>query len=134
MSQYYLKTSPEMGRGLYAAYDIDAGRILFTAELLVLSPADTKLVNQTDLQYYTFVYNAETEQDCLVLGDGEIFNHADAPNVGYKLLDFDGRKVMAFYTLRSVPANEQLLIDYAADTKVDASRYTVNLDGTEKGA
>lgn len=121
MSNYYLTTTKEFGRGLYAAYDLRAGKILFTAELLVLSKADTLAVNKTDLQYYTFKFNEE--QDCLVLGDGEIFNHSEVPNIGYKLLDFDGRKIMAFYTLSDVPQGSQLMIDYAADVKVDTSSY-----------
>jgi len=124
---YYLKATEEMGRGLYALYNLQPGKILFTAELLVLSEQDTKTVGTTDLQYYTFKYN-ET-QDCLVLGDGEIFNHSEVPNIGYKLMDFDGRKVMAFYTLSQIEKDEQLFIDYAADVKVDAGQYTKNLIG-----
>ncbi len=122
---YYLKLHETMGRGLFALQDIPAQRIIFTAELLVLSPADTVTVNTTDLQYYTFKYN--DAQDCLVLGDGEIFNHSDTPNVGYKLIDFDGRKLMAFYTLRDVQQHEQLFIDYSVDVAVAVITYTKNL-------
>jgi SET domain-containing protein len=118
---YYLKNTEVMGRGLYAANDIQEDKIIFTAELLVLSEQDTVTVNTTDLQYYTFKYNEK--QDCLVLGDGEIFNHDDAPNTAYKLIDFDGRKVMAFYTLRPVLQHEQLFIDYNADIKVNVGQY-----------
>jgi SET domain-containing protein len=128
MSNYYLKTTTEMGRGLYSTNNIKKDKILFTAELLVLSPEDTKKVNETDLKYYTFVYN-ET-QDCLVLGDGEIFNHSESANIGYKIIDFDDRKVMAFYTLRDVEQHEQLFIDYSADsTTAKPEDYTINLIG-----
>lgn len=125
--QYSLKETPEFGRGLYAQLDLKEGKLLFTAELLVLSQNDTVKVNETDLKYYTFKYN--DTQDCLVLGDGEIFNHSDQPNMGYKLLDWGdtGRQVMAFYILRDIPAGEQLFIDYSSDIKVNASAYTVNL-------
>jgi hypothetical protein len=122
---YHLQTTTEFGRGLYATWTINKNTILFTAELLVLNPADTIKVNETDLQYYTFKYT--DTQDCLVLGDGEIFNHSDIPNTCYKLIDFDGRKVMAFYTLRDISQYEQLFIDYSADTKVKTQDYTVNL-------
>lgn len=124
---YVIKTYPEMGRGLEALHDLQTGEVLFTAELLILSPADTIKVNETDLQYYTFKYN--DTQDCLVLGDGEIFNHSDTPSIGYKLIDWgaQGRKVMVFYALRDVRAGEQLFIDYNADVTVDVSKYTVNL-------
>ena len=122
---YYIDVSKEMGRGLYAAHDLQAGKVLFSAELLVLSDVDTIAVNKTDLQYYTFKYTAT--QDCLVLGDGEIFNHNDTPNIGYVLQDVEGRKVMTFYLLKDVEARSQLFIDYAADTQADVSKYTINL-------
>lgn len=118
---YVLKVTPEMGRGLYAREDLLPNTLLFTAELLVLSEYDTSKVGETDLKYYTFKYN--DKQDCLVLGDGEIFNHSDSPNVNYKLIDFDGRKVMAFHTIRKVVQGEQLFIDYNADIKVNTKDY-----------
>lgn len=124
---YILKVTQEFGRGLYASFDIPKDKILFTAELLVLSEQDTKVVNTTDLQWYTFKY--DDTRDCLVLGDGEIFNHNDSPNVGYKLGDFDGRKVMYFYTVKDVKADEQLFIDYGADVVVKTNEYKVNLIG-----
>lgn len=125
---YYLKFTEEMGRGLYAHYDLKPNIILFTAELLVLSPEDTKIVNQTDLKYYVFKYN--DTQDCLALGDAEIFNHSDNPNIGYQLKDWDGRKRLFFYTLREIKRDEQLFIDYNADVLVDTTQHKVNLVGS----
>jgi SET domain-containing protein len=119
--QYYIKSTAEMGRGLYALTDLDAGKILFSAELLVLSPDDTIKVNETDLKYYTFKYN--DTQDCLVLGDGEIFNHNDTANIGYRLVDSDGRKIMLFYTLSPILAHDQLFINYSADIAVQTESY-----------
>lgn len=124
---YHVTEFEGMGRGLQASQDLRAGQLLFTAELLVLNAADTIKVNETDLQFYTFKYN-ET-QDCLVLGDGELFNHSDKPNVGYKLMKWGGigRLVMAFYVLENVRKGDQLFIDYNADVAVDTSKYKVNL-------
>lgn len=114
-----------MGRGVQAEKDLEQGEIVCVCELLVLSPEDTVNVNKTDLQYYTFKYN--DTQDCLVLGDGEIFNHDDNPNVSYTLLSqwYNGqsRKVMVFRALRDVPKGQQLFIDYNADIKVSTNDY-----------
>jgi len=119
---YYLKVSPEMGRGLYTGYvGIQKAKLIAQCELLIFDEFDTVLVNQTNLKYYTFKYN--DKQDCLVLGDGEIFNHSDTPNVGYKLMTVDDRKVMVFYALRDIAKDEQLFIDYNADIKVDVKSY-----------
>lgn len=121
---YQVKTSPEMGRGLYATRDISQNEIIMKCELLVLSENDTKVVNTTDLQFYTFKYN-ET-QDCLVLGLGEIFNHSDDANVDYRLEDLDGRKVMVFRALRLIKPDEQLFINYNQDISIDADKYIKN--------
>jgi hypothetical protein len=76
-----VKTSPEMGRGIYAEKTISQGEVIMRCEILVLSKIDTPIVNLTDLSFYTFTFNEE--QDCLVLGLGEIFNHDDQPNVEF---------------------------------------------------
>jgi hypothetical protein len=127
MKEYFLKVTEEMGRGLYALYDLPKDRLLFTAELLVLNKEDTLTIDKTDLKWYVFKFNAD--QDCLVLGDGGIFNHSDYANVSYKLIDYDNRKVMAFITNNDVKQYEQLFINYAADTRVNPENYKVNLIG-----
>lgn len=113
--------SYEMGREVISTKLIPKGTIIEVCELLVFSPQDTKTLNQTALEFYTFKYN-ET-QDCIVLGHGEMFNHDQSPNVSYELVDRDNRKVMVFKALTDIPCNSQLFIDYTADTKVDTSQY-----------
>lgn len=98
--KYAVTMYPDMGRGLTTLHSITKGTIITECELLMLSPKDTKTVNTTDLQYYTF--KVDSERDCLVLGDGEIFNHSDTPNTGYKLTSVDGRYKMQFYALEDI--------------------------------
>ena len=117
----FIKESPEMGRGVYANYDIIAGELIEVAEILVLSKEDTVKVNGTALKHYTFSYNFD--QDCLVLGNGEIYNHSDAPNVKYSIETLYGRKVMVFRALCPIKVGEQLFIDYSADAFVDVNEY-----------
>jgi len=121
---YQIKTSDEMGRGLYAIEPIHDGKVIMDCEILVLSENDTKIVNTTDLQYYTFKYN--NNQDCLVLGDGEIFNHDDNANVIYELIEVDGRKMMVFTALKFIKPGEQLFINYAQDIQVNTDNYINN--------
>ena len=123
--KYYIKTSQEMGRGLYPLRTIYKGEIVSICEILVLSQNDTVKVNDTDLKFYTFKFN-ET-QDCLVLGDGEIFNHADDSNVSYELVshdeNFQTRHRMIFVAKRDIPPSEQLLINYSDDIQIDSNQY-----------
>ena len=128
MKYYYVQVTKNMGRGLFAARNIDAGTEILVAELLVLSERDTQVVNLTDLQYYTFKYN--DKQDCLVLGDGELFNHDSSANVRYDLVDYGDRKVMVFTAIRNIKADQQLLTDYSHDVEVDIQLYNnINLVG-----
>ena len=128
---YYVKLTKDMGRGMFADRDITKGETIAYCELLVLSEGDTAVVNTTDLQYYTFKYN--DTQDCLVLGDGEIFNHTEDENVSYKLrviTDSVGtRTLMHFEAIKDIRKNEQLFINYSRDVEVKPKQYTVNLVG-----
>lgn len=118
---YYLKVTTEFGRGLYASNTIKKNKVIMQCEVLAFNEFDTVLINQTDLKFYTFKY--EGKKDCLVLGDGEIFNHSDTANVGYILQLVDDRKVMVFYALEDIKPEEQLFINYNADTEVNTDLY-----------
>ncbi len=123
MKWYEIKVTSEFGRGLYSKGIVMHGQVIEYAELLVLSPEDTLKVNETDLKYYTFVFDAAKGQDCLVMGNGEIFNHSDVPNVHYKLVRHEGRTKMVFQALRHIEPGEQLFIDYNQDTQVQTASY-----------
>ena len=120
---FEIRVTPEFGRGLYATRKIYANEIVEVCEILVLSAEDTVKVNETDLKWYTFVFDAAAKQDCLVLGNGEIFNHSDTPNVKYDLVRYGNRFKMVFVSTKDIEVGEQLFIDYNRDTKVDASGY-----------
>ncbi len=115
-----IKVTPEMGRGVYAERNLMNGDVI-VCDILLLNPEDTKKVNETDLQFYTFRVN--DLQDCLVLGIGELFNHADSPNVSYELVEYDGRMQMVFEVTKFIAKGEQLFINYAADAKVNVEKY-----------
>jgi SET domain-containing protein len=120
---YSVQMVEGMGRGVIAERDIKLGEIITNCELLVLNRRDTRMVNETSLEYYTFVYDRDESLDCLVLGDGEIFNHSDEANTLYGLIDFDGRKLMRFQAARDIKKGEQLFIDYNADTAINSGDY-----------
>jgi SET domain-containing protein len=113
----------EFGRGLYATRKIYANEIVEVAEILVLSQADTVKINETDLKWYTFVFDAAKGQDCIVLGDGEIFNHSDTPNIKYDLVLYGKRFKMVFVSLQDIEVGEQLFTDYNQDIQVETTEY-----------
>lgn len=110
-----------MGRGVRSPLSYNEGDVVHIADILILSPDDTKTVNQTALKNYTFVYNQD--RDCLVLGLGELFNHSDSPNLSFELGLFHGREVMVFIAKRDIDIGEQLFIDYNQDAQVNLTDY-----------
>lgn len=127
---YSIQIIEGMGRGVISERDIKQGEIITKCEILVLSPSDTAKVNETNLEWYTFIYDINTKQDCLVLGDGEIFNHNDDANVLYNLIEWNGRKIMQFQASKDIKKGEQLFIDYRTDVEGLSNileKYTTSL-------
>ncbi len=112
-ARYYVMNTEQYGRAVFAQRDMLIGEVVMYCEVLPLSEKDTPVVNSTDLQWYTFTYN--DKQDCLVLGDGEIFNHDDSPSVSYELISLNNRPMMIFRMIADVKKDNQLFIDYNAD-------------------
>lgn len=128
---YHVRMTRDMGRGVFASRDIKAGEVIARCEILVLSTADSATINETDMRWYLFRFN--NVQDCIVLGDGEIFNHADKENVSYQLVTqtdaVSNRQVMEFRAIQPILEDEQLFINYTRDAEVRAEDYTVSLVG-----
>lgn len=119
---FYIKTTKKYGRGVYAARNISKGETIEVCEILILSRADTIKIDKTDLKWYVFKYN--DHQDCLVLGNGELFNHSNNANTSYILLD----NKMYFVSKKDIKKGRQLFTDYNQDAKVDTKTgYKVNL-------
>lgn len=130
MNRYYVLMTEQYGRAVFAEKHLKKGETVCYCEVLPLNEKDTITVNTTDLQHYTFTF--DDKRDCLVLGDGEIFNHSDTANVKYELVNLNGRPLMHFSMTKDANRDEQLFIDYNADVsdKSDVlSKYTLNLVG-----
>lgn len=135
--KYYVLNTAQFGRAIFAQSDLKKGDIVMYCEILVLNPLDTSMVNLTELKHYTFTYKwsewSFERQDCIVLGDGEIFNHDDNANVAYELININGRDMMRFVMTRDAKRDEQLFINYNDDLpeshkKEDVlASYTVNM-------
>lgn len=133
----YIKLTEQYGRGVYASKSLTEGEVVEIAEVLLLDSHDTFTINRmTKLKDYTFTVNEYNgieilNEDCLVLGNGELYNHSDNPNVKYELINLNGRKQMYFTALRDIKPDEQLFIDYNADVtnkvNVGVDNYTNNL-------
>lgn len=125
MKTYYVRNTKDMGRGIFADRDFKAGEIICYCELLVLDKDDSSMINDTSLENYTFRFNEMS--DCLVLGDGSIFNHNDDENTTYELIKITdalgSRHLMKFTTKKPILQDEQMFINYSADEAVSITPY-----------
>lgn len=122
-----MKMTKKYGRGLYATKNIKKGTIITICEILPLDIFSTKTLQKTDLKSYVFKF--DKYRDCIVLGDGEIFNHNDNANVSYKLIQKGPRKVMRFKAITNIKKGQQLFTNYNEDVKVNLNNYKMNLVG-----
>lgn len=122
-----ISSTTERGRGVFATEEIRTGNIIETAELIELTQKATKDIDKTALNVYT--YRLTDDQDCLVLGNGELFNHSSSPNVSYIIVKRSNRRMMQFKAIKDIYPGDELLIDYKQDiAHLDLSKYTIKGD------
>ena len=99
-----------MGRGIFTSENIEAGTVIETAPVIVMSKDERKLLDQTILHDYIFEWGHNKEKCCMALGWIPIYNHSYHSNCEYEM-DFDND----FITIKSmqfINAGEQLYINY----------------------
>ncbi len=118
---YNIKVTAKMGRGLYATKAIKKGQVIAVCEVIVLNAKNAEIVNSSSLQFYTFKYS--NTKDCIVLGDGSLFNHDHNENVSYNLVNKGKRKVMVFKALSDIKKGQQLFTNYNQDVDINIKKY-----------
>jgi SET domain-containing protein len=109
----YIKNTKEKGRGVFTKEPIPAGTQIELSPVLVLSSADTKIVDTTKLHNYIFLWGPKEKQSCIALGFCSVYNHDYNPNCEYEM-DFEA-ETMKITTLRLVRKGEELSINYNGD-------------------
>lgn len=109
----YVNKTKEKGRGVFTKEVIPAGTQIEISPVLVLSGADTNVVDKTKLHNYIFLWGVRETRSCIALGFCSIYNHAYEPNCEYEM-DFDA-ETMAIKTRREIKKGEELSINYNGD-------------------
>ncbi len=109
----YIAPSDLGGRGVFTAHDIDAGSMIEIAPVLVIPPAQVKIIHETVLHDYYFRWGNDLESCAIALGFGSLYNHSFAPNMTFEM-DF-GNNTLDFYAYRKIAAGEELTFNYNGD-------------------
>ena len=99
------------------------GDVIEIAEILPLSPEDTIVINNTNLRVFTYALNEY--QDCVVLGNGCLYNHNDTANASYAIEQVNDRHCMVYKATELIQHNEQIFINYLQDADVDLELWGI---------
>ena len=101
------------GRGIFAAKAFRRGELLDVCPVLVFSPKERELLDQTLLHDYVFVWGEDDSQSALALGYGSLFNHSSSPNARY-LADYENG-TLEIHAYRDIAAGEEICFNYNGD-------------------
>lgn len=98
------------GLGIFTGAPIEEGTLLEVCPVIVLSAEDKKLIHQTHLHDYYFLWGEQNDQCAIALGWASLINHSDTPNAVVELNQAE--KTLDIYSLRDIEAGEEIFIDY----------------------
>ena len=105
------------GRGVFASVDIKKGDVIEICPILILWSKDNEHVMETLLQNYVYEYTAGTTM--MALGYGSLYNHRNAPNAKYELVEHEGmpeqNSELYITAIKSIAKNEEICISYGED-------------------
>lgn len=109
----YIGNSQGRGRGVFTNEMIEPDAVVEIAPVIVMSAQDRIHLDATLLHDYIFEWGSDRKQCAMALGWIPIYNHSSSANCEY-FMDFE-EEAMFLKTIRSVPAGEELTINYNGD-------------------
>lgn len=107
----YIADTQEKGRGVFTALDIPAGSLIEICPLILIPTHQTKLIDQTKLYDYYFIWDAE--HIAIALGYGSLYNHSTTHNA-IVIYDFDSNEIQV-EAIRDISQGEEVTINYLDD-------------------
>src|SRR5690606_24312385 len=114
----YIGDTGEKGRGVYTTENIRSKSIIEISPVVVLTPKERMVVEQTLLHDYIFEWGDSKKQACVALGWISLYNHSYEPNCEYEM-DFE-KKIMKIRTIRPVKKSEELTVNYNGEADNDS--------------
>lgn len=110
ISGLYIIEDAERGRGIACLNDIPEGSTIELCPTLMLNTKDTKVIHDTHLHDYYFLWDIEMRTSAIALGYGSLYNHSREPNCDYQLNDLT--QEIHFFAIKDIPAGTEILINY----------------------
>ncbi len=109
----YILEDKNKGRGVFTSEAIESGSIIELCPVIVLSANDTKIIHNTYLHDYYFIWDLEKNISAIALGYGSLYNHSENANAEF-ITDHESMmiKIMA---KRNILANEEICLHYMSE-------------------
>lgn len=104
----YIASSPIGGRGVFTSQAIPKETTIELAPVIILDPTETKIIHETRLHDYYFIWDGDGS--AIALGYGSLYNHSTENNVDF-YMDYEFKQIN-FFALKPIAAGEELLINY----------------------
>lgn len=108
-----IKQTKEKGLGVFATEDIAVNTLIEVSPVIVLNPADTKLIDKTYLYNYYFSWEDDQKSSAIALGYVSIYNHQVDSNCIYETYFQD--KIIKIISRKKILKGEELTINYNHD-------------------
>jgi len=109
--------SPGRGRGVFAARPYEAGETIEVCPAIILSEADARTLDGTQLYGYYFGWGEDGTEAAIALGYGSLYNHSVAPNAEHHKNFSAG--TLSIVAAQSIAAGEEIFIRYETGKGVD---------------
>ncbi len=110
LSCLFIAASPGRGRGVFTNKNLVEGKFIEISPVIVMSGEERKLLDQTLLHDYIFLWGKRETECCVALGYLSIYNHNFNPNAEYEM-DFE-LSVIRIKTIRKIIKGEEIFINY----------------------
>lgn len=117
LQSLYIDRIAEKGRGVFTNELIPAETVIEIAPVIVMNLEDRKLLDQTRLHDYIFLWGEKEDKCAMALGWVPVYNHSYQSNCEY-FMDFE-EETMFIKTVRSINPNEEVTINYSGDWNND---------------
>lgn len=122
-----IKNSPGKGLGVFALEDIPEHYCIERSHAIIFTKATMAHLwylrkNQHVLHDYVFKWNSNN--CCIVLGMGSIYNHSSYANVSYRPVLEENNKAYEFWTKRKIKKGEELFIRYHSSEMIEKGIYS----------
>ena len=106
----YTARTETMGFGVFTRGDIEKDAIIEVSPVIVMTPDERKLIDQTRLHDYIFEWGEKKNQCCMAMGLVPVYNHSYKSNCEYEM-DFENEEI-SIRAVRFIKEGEELFINY----------------------